>query len=78
MYVYILRSLSYSNQEYVGSTSDLRNRIREHNRGEQYHTAKFRPWKIKVAIWLDQKEKATNFERYLKSGAGRAFRSKHF
>ncbi len=78
MYVFILSSINNADQEYVGSTKNLRHRIKKHNRGEQAHTAKFRPWKIKVALWFDQQEKAIGFEKYLKSGSGRAFRSKHF
>ncbi len=78
MYVYILRSLSTENQEYVGSTKDLRQRLGQHNRGEQYHTEKYRPWKLKAAFWFETDEKAVQFEKYLKSGSGFSFRKRHF
>lgn len=45
-YVYILRSLSQSDQEYIGATSDLKRRITDLNNGNSYHTAKFMPWEL--------------------------------
>ena len=49
-YTYILRSISCPNQRYIGSTSDLRNRLKAHNAGEVPHTAKFKPWKVETYI----------------------------
>jgi|ERR1700722_3981446 GIY-YIG catalytic domain-containing protein len=43
-YVYILRSINFPKQEYVGATADLKRRLPEHNAGKSTHTAKFRPW----------------------------------
>jgi len=43
-YVYIIRSLSFPQQEYIGATADLKRRIPEHNAGKSAHTAKFKPW----------------------------------
>ena len=37
-YTYILRSIPCQNQRYIGSTSDLRERIKVHNPGEGPHT----------------------------------------
>jgi putative endonuclease len=78
MYVYILKSLSVANQEYIGSTKDLKQRLTQHNRGEQYHTGKYKPWKFNVAVWFEDNEKAIQFEKYLKSGSGFSFRKRHF
>jgi predicted GIY-YIG superfamily endonuclease len=36
------------------------------------------PWKLVVQIGFDDKAKAVAFEKYLKSGSGRAFAKKHF
>lgn len=75
-YVYILRSTNYKNQTYIGSTSDLRNRLESHNSGANKHTSKFKPW---IVIWysaFETKEKAETFEKYLKSASGIAFRRK--
>ena len=78
MYVYILRSLSDPNRFYSGVTSDVEARLKEHNAGEVFHTAKYKPWTIKNYIAFENREKAFAFERYLKSGSGRAFVKKHF
>ena len=77
-YTYILRSLSYPEQRYIGSTSDLKSRLAKHNAGEVPHTAKFRPWKVEAYFAFETKEKAVAFEDYLKSGSGREFAKRHF
>jgi len=77
-YVYILQSVADSDRFYVGLTDDLRERLRKHNAGEVSHSAKFKPWAIKTAIAFSDHESAAEFERYLKSGSGRAFARKHF
>ena len=48
-YTYRLRSLSFPRQSYIGSTSDLKRRLAEHNSGKCYHTAKFMPWEVDFA-----------------------------
>ena len=75
-YVYILESLSVVGRHYVGVTADLRDRLGRHNRGEVKHTSKFVPWSIKTYLAFSDPEKAFDFERYLKSGSGRAFAKK--
>lgn len=72
-YTYILQSISNPSRFYVGSTNDLKRRIKEHNLGESIHTNKFIPWRIKSYIAFDKKEKSLNFEKYLKSGSVREF-----
>lgn len=78
LYVYILQSLADPDHFYVGITADLKSRLRAHNAGEVFHTAKFKPWKIKNYFAFDDDKKAYAFERYLKTGSGRAFAKKHF
>jgi hypothetical protein len=56
----------------------LKSRLKQHNAGAVFHTAKFKPWRIKNYIAFDDQPKAHAFERYLKSGSGRAFAKKHF
>ncbi len=75
-YVYILTSESHGERFYVGVTADLRDRLRRHNAGEVPHTSKYLPWKLKTYIGFSDPEKALSFERYLKSGSGRAFAKK--
>jgi putative endonuclease len=77
-YVYILQSLSHEEQTYVGCCQDLRERLARHNSGQVTHTAKFVPWSIRTYFAFEAKEKAFAFERYLKSGSGRAFAKRHF
>lgn len=77
-YVYILQSLSNTDRMYVGFTNNLKHRLEEHNSGECVHTVKYMPWKLHTFIGFDSKEKALDFERYLKSGSGREFAKRHF
>lgn len=61
---------------YVGYSSDLKNRIKVHNEGSISSTKNFRPVKlIYYSAFLSQK-KATDFEKYLKTNSGFAFRNK--
>lgn len=77
-YVYLLQSINHPDQRYIGLTSDLKNRLAEHNAGKSLHTAKFRPWRTVVAIRFDDDARAAESEQYLKSGSGRAFANRHF
>ncbi len=75
-YVYLIRSLSNRDQRYVGITSNLEERLGAHNVGSSLHTAKYRPWELVTYICFTDNQRAMDFERYLKSGSGRAFASK--
>src|SRR5437773_10943638 len=72
-YVYLIESLSVQGERYVGMTTDLKQRLREHNQGKSSHTTKFSPWKIITYLAFSDRAKAEAFERYLKSGSGHAF-----
>jgi putative endonuclease len=76
-YVYILEGLD-SGHFYVGVTEDLRARLAKHNAGEVSHTSKYGPWRIRTYIAFSDEQRAIAFEKYLKSGSGRAFAKKHF
>jgi len=76
-YVYILESLD-SEHFYVGITADLRSRLAKHNAGEVPHTSKYGPWRLRTYIAFSDEQSALAFEKYLKSGSGRAFAKKHF
>ncbi len=71
-YVYILQSLA-GEHFYTGITDDLDARLSKHNEGAVNHTSKFRPRSIKSYIAFSDEAKAIAFEKYLKSGSGRAF-----
>lgn len=77
-YVYILQSISSPSKTYVGYSSDLKNRFKEHNSGKSTFTNKFKPWKIVCYLGFEKEESAKNFEIYLKTGSGIAFRKKRF
>jgi predicted GIY-YIG superfamily endonuclease len=76
--VYSLQSLKDPDRFYIGRTEDLEERLHLHNRGEVFHTAKWRPWRVVVTIPFEDERKAIAFERYVKSGWGRAFAKRHF
>ena len=77
-YVYILSDVATGKRHYTGVTHDLQGRLAMHNAGHVPHTSKFAPWYIETAIAFRDKEKAFAYERYLKTGAGRAYAIKHF
>jgi predicted GIY-YIG superfamily endonuclease len=77
IYVYLLRSIGSPQQRYVGLTSDVRRRLREHNDGRSPHTSKYRPWRLIVYVAFSDRNRAIEFERYLKSSSGQAFAKRH-
>lgn len=77
-FVYLLQSVADLDRYYVGISTDPARRLDEHNSGQSIHTNKHKPWKIVVSVGFDDPVKAAAFERYLKSGSGRAFAKKHF
>ena len=77
-FVYILQSVPEPENFYVGLTDDVDARLGRHNVGHVAHTSKFAPWRIKNTIGFADEQRAVEFERYLKSGSGRAFAKKHF
>ena len=77
-FVYILRSDSDPSRHYVGVASNPDERLHWHNEGPAGHTCAHRPWSIVVSIEFPTEREALRFERYLKSGSGRAFAKRHF
>lgn len=77
-YVYRLRSVQFPAEVYVGLTEDLPARLTRHNKGDCPHTSKYRPWILETAVAFRSREKAAEFEKYLKSGSGREFARRHF
>ena len=75
-FVYILQSETDQERFYTGLTEDLESRLKSHNSGGCYHTSKYKPWRIKTAIAFNSRDKAVDFEKYLKSPSGRAFAKK--
>ena len=77
-YVYILRSVNFPKKIYVGYTTDIKQRIDTHNNGGSIYTAKYTPWILAWHATFLEESAAIAFEKYLKSGAGKAFANKHF
>lgn len=77
-FVYILKSCAHGPRFYTGVTADVQDRLERHNRGGCVHTAPYRPWQVHVVVEFPDEEPALKFERYLKSGSGRAFARRHF
>jgi putative endonuclease len=77
-FVYILRSERDPSRHYVGRTADVDERFRWHNEGPCGYTLANRPWRSVVVLEFPNESAAARFERYLKSGSGRAFAKRHF
>ncbi|OLB71816.1 MAG: excinuclease ABC subunit C [Alphaproteobacteria bacterium 13_2_20CM_2_64_7] len=75
-YVYLLQSIDFPDETYIGLTDDLRDRFSSHNAGHSPHTAKYKPWRLVTYVAFSDERKAVEFERYLKSASGRAFANK--
>lgn len=75
-YVYILKL--FDGEYYVGFSTELKQRLKEHFVGNVTTTKSRRPFRLVFyAVFLNQK-RATDFEKYLKSSSGFAFRNKRF
>jgi len=68
-YVYILKS-ERDGRLYVGSTDDLKRRLREHGAGQCQSTRHRRPLHLEAYIAVRQEAAARSLETYLKSGSG--------
>jgi predicted GIY-YIG superfamily endonuclease len=76
-YTYILQSISDTSQLYRGHTTNLKQRVLDHNAGRCPHTSKHVPWKVRFYAGFESLELAQQFETYLKSGSGHAFAKRH-
>jgi predicted GIY-YIG superfamily endonuclease len=77
-FVYILRSETDASRHYVGRATSPDERLEWHNAGPSGYTLQHRPWRLIVSIEFPNESSASRFERYLKSGSGRAFATRHF
>jgi len=75
-YTYILQSIK-DKSLYKGFTEDLKERLKVHNGSGDDYSSRKRPWKLIWYCAFDNKKKALDFEKYLKSGSGRVFINKH-
>ncbi len=77
-YVYLIRSIAFPDQNYIGYSEDLKQRIADHNASKSIHTSKYAPWELVSYHAFADKRKAQEFEHYLKTGSGQAFAKKRF
>ena len=74
--VYILKCAD--GRQYTGCTNDMDDRLARHSKGQVPATIDRLPIQLVITINFQDKYKAFQFEKYLKSGSGRAFTNKHF
>ena len=73
--VYVLENTK--NKKYIGSTSNLKERLCFHNditiEKSRFHRTTYKkgPWRTVFSKEFDSRERALRFERYLKTGVGR-------
>lgn len=72
--VYILKCSN--GQYYTGFTENIGKRLTAHQKGEVRFTKDKLPVELVHISLFPNKKKACDFERYLKSGSGGAFRNK--
>jgi hypothetical protein len=73
-FVYVIRSEA-TGRTYIGLTSDFAKRLAAHNAIGNVSNAKFKPW---CRVTLIEFQTEARFERYLRSGSGRAVVSTQF
>lgn len=71
-YVYILQSEN-GGHLYTGWTPDLKRRLAEHNAGQSRYTKAYAPWRVIYYSAFETEKLAKEFEKYLKTGSGKAF-----
>ncbi|MDP8230924.1 MAG: GIY-YIG nuclease family protein [Candidatus Gorgyraea atricola] len=74
-YVYLIKSIKFK-YRYIGSSNDVYKRLEEHNKGICKASNPYKPFKLISYIAVEDKNKAIELERYLKTGSGSAFLKK--
>jgi len=74
-FVYILKCAD--NDLYIGCTENIDERLERHRTGQVPATKPRLPIDLISYFAIPDKNKAFEFEKYLKSGSGRAFINKH-
>ncbi|MSU45464.1 MAG: GIY-YIG nuclease family protein [Candidatus Zambryskibacteria bacterium] len=75
--MYYVYSLKCKDGYYVGCTNNLKDRVKRHESGNVPATAQRLPVNLHFYFGMQNKYKAFEFEKYLKSGSGRTFINKH-
>lgn len=75
--MYYVYSLKCKDGFYIGCTDDLKERFERHRKGYVKATKARLPVNLDFYVAFSDKYRAFNFEKYLKSGSGRAFTKRH-
>lgn len=76
-YTYILSSIKEEGAIYIGSTSDLKARLKQHNAPKcKSYSKRHAPWELETYLAFQELRQAKAFELYLKSNSGKAFMRK--
>jgi len=75
--MYYVYSLKCKDGYYIGCTNDLKERLERHKKRQVKATSDRLPIELVWYVAFKEKNIAFNFEKYLKSGSGRAFTKKH-
>ena len=75
-YVYLLKCKDGT--VYTGCTNNIDNRLLRHQKGQVQYTSSRLPVELITYIAFSDKYKAYDFEKYLKTGSGKAFSNKRF
>lgn len=70
--VYVIQS-QIDKRIYVGLSSNLENRVKDHNFGRVFSTKGYRPWVLVYYEKAGSRIEARKREKYLKSGCGKEF-----
>ena len=75
-YAYIIESESYPGRRYIGYSTDLKQRLADHNRKTNRSAKSGGPWRLVFYAAFEREEEARQFEAYLKTSSGKAFAAK--
>jgi len=75
--MYYVYGLKCKDGYYIGYTDNIQERLNRHQKGHVPATANRLPIALEFYFATEDKYKAFEFEKYLKSGSGRAFIKKH-
>jgi len=68
--VYAIKSKT-DNRIYVGFTSNLERRLKEHNNGQTRSTKAYKPWVLIYQEQINTRTEAREKEKFFKSGCGK-------
>ena len=71
-FVYVIKS-RVGKRMYVGLSSNVENRLKDHNFGRVFSTKGYRPWKLVYIEKIGSRIEARKREEYFKSGCGKEF-----